>query len=251
VSVSDYPRSGPRVSALMVALLVEHGQVEPVLHYACRDRTLIQMQADLIGAHAMGVRNVLATTGVPTRVGSYQETSSTFEVDAIGLITLLSRLNEGLDIAGESIGAAAAFHIGAVVNPFAPDPDREWRRLDQKIEAGAEFLVTPPVFDIDAFETALPRLTATGRPLIASLAALDGARHAEFLAGEVAGVRVPDHILARLARSADDASEAHEITVAIAARLRENVQGLQVTAVHASPRSAERLFEALGELPHA
>jgi homocysteine S-methyltransferase len=251
VCVPDYPRSGARASALMVALVVEQGQVETVLHYACRDRTLLEMQADLIGAHAMGVRNVLATTGLPARIGDHQARPSTFEVDSIGLITLLARLNHGLDVAGLPIGTPAGFHIGAAVNPFAPDLDREWRRLDLKIAAGAEFLITPPIFDIEAFEATLPRLAATGVPVIATLAALDGARHAEFLASEVAGVRIPDGLLSRLDRARDQADEALKITIALAARLRQNVQGLQVMAVHASPASVERLLEGLGGMPHA
>ena len=250
VNVPDYPRSGARASALTVALLIEQGQVETVLHYACRDRTLVEMQADLVGAHAMGVRNVLATTGASTRVGSYQDASSTFEVDAVGLITLLARLNGGLDIGGQPIGAAASFHIGAAVNPFAADLDVEWRRLELKIDAGAEFLVTPPVFDVEAFEAVLPRLRATGLPVIAGLAALEGARHAEFLASEVAGVRIPEKTMRQLLAAEDQAAEALEISVATAARLGHMVQGLQVMALHASPITVERLLAALGDTRH-
>jgi len=175
--------------------------VETVLHYSCRDRTLLGMQSDLVGAHAMGIRNVLLTTGNPTVQGSYADATSVFDVDAIGLTNMALRLNRGLDIGGQPLGAATKFHIGVAVNPFAPDLDAEWRRLDHKIEAGAEFLVTPPILDVGAFEPTIARLRQTGLPVIAGLAALESLRHAEFLASEVVGVRVADDVLARLARA--------------------------------------------------
>jgi homocysteine S-methyltransferase len=251
VSVPDYALSGARASAVAIALYVERGHVETLLHYACRDRTLLGMQADLVGAHALGLRNVLATTGAATRVGGYQDASSAFEVDSIGLITLMARLNQGLDIAGQPIGAPASFHIGAAVNPFAADPDREWRRLAQKVEAGAQFLVTPPIIDVDAFEAVLDRLSSAGLPIVAGVAALDDARHAEFLANEVPGVRVPAALMREIASSADEPAAALKISIAIAARLRQNVQGLLITSFHGSSQTTERLLAALGGPAHA
>ncbi len=245
VNIPDYPRSSARASALTLALLVERGQVETLLHYCCRDRTLIDMQADLLGAHALGVRNVLLTTGTPASRGTYPDATSVFDVDAIGLVNMASRLNHGLDIGGQPLGSPTAFHVGVAVNPFPPDPEAEWRRLAHKVEAGAEFLVTPPIFDLEAFEAVLPRLQATGLPVIAGLAALEGLRHAEFLASEVPGVRVPSAVLNRLRRGYDEGTEARTLTLELAAWLRSRVAGIQVTTFHGSAATAERLLEEL------
>jgi methionine synthase I (cobalamin-dependent)/5,10-methylenetetrahydrofolate reductase len=245
VNVPDYPQSGARASALTLSALVESAEIETVLQYTCRDRTLIRMQSDLVGAHAMGLRNVLLTTGSPARIGSYADATSVFEVDAIGLINMVTRLNQGLDIAGQPIGAPTRFHIGAVVNPFAIDPAAEWRRLAHKVEAGAEFLVTPPVLDVEALEPALKPLLDTGLPVIAGLAALEGLRHAEFLASEVVGVRVADTVLERLRRADDQEAEAMALTLEIAAWLRQRVNGLQVTSFHGSLLTTEKLLKEL------
>ena len=250
VHIPDYPQSGARASALTLASLVEHGEVETVLHYTSRDRTLIRMQSDLVGAHAMGLRNLLLTTGRPARVGSYEDATSVFEVDAIGLINMVKRLNHGLDIAGQPIGQPTKFHIGAAVNPFAEDRSAEWRRLSHKVEAGAEFLVTPPILDVDALEPTLDTLRGLGLPIIAGLAALEGLRHAEFLASEVVGVKVSDAILDRLRRADDQVSEAMAVTLEIVDWLRNRVNGLEVTSFHGSPATTERLLTELGR-PHA
>jgi homocysteine S-methyltransferase len=251
VNVPDYPQSGARASALMLSALIEGAEIETVLQYTCRDRTLIRMQSDLVGAHAMGVRNVLLTTGSPARIGSYADATSVFEVDAIGLINMANRLNQGLDIAGQPIGRPTRFHVGAVVNPFAIDPAAEWRRLAHKVDAGAEFLVTPPILDVAALEPALRPLQETGLPVIAGLAALEGLRHAEFLASEVVGVRVADTVLERLRQTDDQEAEAMAITLEIAAWLRQRVNGLQVTSFHGSPLTTEKLLTELGRSPNA
>jgi homocysteine S-methyltransferase len=251
IHVPDYPQSGARASALTLASLIEAAEVETVLHYTCRDRTLIRMQSDLVGAHAMGLRNILVTTGSPARIGTYEDATSVFEVDAIGLLNMVTRLNRGLDIAGQPIGRPTRFHVGAVVNPFAEDLTAEWRRLAHKVEAGAEFIVTPPILDIEALEPTLDTLRATGLPVVAGLAALEGLRHAEFLASEVVGVRVADTLLNRLRHADDQAAEALAITLEIAAWLRNRVNGLEVTSFHGSPATTERVLMELGRSPHA
>jgi homocysteine S-methyltransferase len=246
VNIPDYPRSGARASALALAALVQQqGAPEVVLHYSCRDRTLVGMQSDLVGMHAMGIRNVLLTTGNPAVRASYADATSVFDVDAIGLTNLVARLNHGLDLGGQPIGAPTRFHIGVAVNPFAFDLDAEWRRLDHKVEAGAEFLVTPPIFDLDAWDAAIGRLQATGLPVVAGLAALEGVRHAEFLKSEVVGVRMPDAVLRRLREAADDRIEALAVTADVAAHLRQGASGLQITSVHGSPRTTEQVLSAL------
>jgi len=242
VNVPDYPKSGARASALALAVLLEQGRVETLLHYSCRDRNLMGMQSELVGAHAMGLRNVLLTTGNPAPQATYADATSVFDVDAIGLTNMVVRLNNGQDIAGQPLGAPTRFHVGIAVNPFAPNPEAEWRRLAHKVEAGAEFIVTPPILDLAAFDEIHPRLAATGLPIIAGVAALEGVRHAEFLASEVVGVRVGEALLDRLRHAGDEAAEALAITTEIAKALAERVQGLQITTVHGSPQTAERLL---------
>ena len=245
VNVPDYAKSGARASALALAALVQRSGVETVLHYTCRDRTLIGMQSDLVSAHAMGVRNVLLTTGSPVPSANYAEAGS-FEVDAVGLMNMAARLNQGLDVAGQALGTATRFHLGAAVNPFAADPDAEWRRLAYKVEAGAEFLVTPPVLDVEAFEPALRRIQATGLPVLAGVAALQSLRHAEFLASEVIGVRVADQLLARLRAARDEEREASVATAEIVSWLKTRAQGVVITWLHGSTATAERLLPAVG-----
>jgi homocysteine S-methyltransferase len=243
INVPDYPKSGARASALALASLLQHdGGVETVLHYTCRDRTLLGMQSELVGAHTLGLRNVLITTGSPAPQGSYSDATSVFDVDAIGLTNMVVRLNRGLDIGGQPFGAPTAFHVGVVVNPFAPDPEAEWRRLDHKIEAGAEFIVTPPVFDLEGLDAALPRLRAAGVPIVAGVVALESVRHAEFFASEVAGARVPEALLDRLRGAGNEADEALAATREIVKGLRDRVQGIQVTGFHGSPATVERLL---------
>ncbi len=248
VNVPDYPQSGARASALALAAMVEQGGTETLLHYVCRDRRLVGMQSELVAAHALGVRNVLLTTGSSVGSGSHPDAGSLFEVDAIGLINLVARLNRGLDLGGQPLGTVAKFHIGAAVNPFAADMEAEWRRLAHKVEAGAEFLVTPPILDVAAFAPVLSRLQDSGLPVLAGVAALESVRHAEFLASEVIGVRLADAIVSRLRTARDEAAEALAVTLEIAAWLGERADGLRITSFHGSPATAERLLAAVAPL---
>jgi homocysteine S-methyltransferase len=246
VNIPDYPRSGARATALALATLVEQkGAAETVLHYSCRDRSLVGMQSDLVGAHVMGVRNVLLTTGAPPPQGTYTDATTGFDVDSIGLTNMAVRLNQGLDIAGQPIGSPTRFLIGVGVNPLAPIPDVEWRRLAHKVEAGAEFIMTPPVLDLAAFEGVLPRLLETKLPVIAGVVALESLRQAEFLASEILGVRVAGAIVDRLRGAADEAEAALVISLEIVRWLRTRVHGVQITTLHGSPESALRLLTAL------
>ncbi len=246
INVPDYPKSGARVSALALALLIERqARIETLLHYSCRDRNLMGMQSDLVGAHALGLRNVLLTTGSPAPRTTYADATSVFDVDAIGLINIVGRLNHGRDVSGQLTGEPTGFHIGAAVSPFGPVPEAEWRRLQHKVEAGAEFLVTPPILDTAAFEPLLEKLRETGLPVLAGVAALEGVRHAEFLASEIPGVRVGEALLDRLKSAADEAEAALEATLEIIAWLRERVAGVQITTFHASPQTAEQLLRRL------
>jgi homocysteine S-methyltransferase len=192
----------------------------------------------------MGVRNVLLTTGEPPREGSVAR--SMFDVDAIGLVNMVAQLNRGLDIGGQSLGAPTRFHIGVAVNPFSSTPDIEWRRLEYKVEAGAEFLMTPPILDLSAFDAYLGRLQGTGLPVLAGVIALESLRQAEFLASEVPGVTVPESVLARMRAASDEVAEGLAITREIVEGLRGRVQGVHITGLHASSEAVAGLLDRLG-----
>jgi methionine synthase I (cobalamin-dependent)/5,10-methylenetetrahydrofolate reductase len=233
INIPDGQRAGARLSALSLAVLIEQkAGIETLLHYACRDRNLLGIQSDLLGAHAMGLRNLLLITGDPGRVGDYPDATAVFDVDSIGLTNVVSRLNHGCDVGGQAIGAPTGFHVGVSVNPAASNLDEELRRFEYKVEAGAEFVVTRPVFDVRGFEQVLKRIEGAGLPVVAGVFPFESARNAEFMANEVPGVRVPDPLLDRM-RQADgqQAARAEGIAIAreIAAELRGAVQGLQVS----------------------
>jgi len=174
-----------------------------------------------------------------------------FDVDAVGLINMVVRLNHGRDVSGQPLGEPTRFHVGAATSPFSPVPDAEWRRLDHKVAAGAEFLVTPPILDVRAFEPLLERIGRTALPVLAGVAALEGVRHAEFLASEIPGVRVPDALLERLTGASNERDEALEATLETITWLRERVAGIQITTFHGSAVTAERLLARLfgGKMP--
>ena len=233
VNIPDGIRAGARVSALALAVLIEQqAGLETLLHYACRDRNLVGIQSDLLGAHAMGLRNLLLITGDPGRVGDYPDATAVFDVDSIGLTNLVSRLNHGCDVGGQEIGKPTAFHIGVSVNPSAPNLDEEMRRFEYKVEAGAEFVVTRPIFDVGSFERFLKRIESARLPVIAGLVPFENVRNAEFMANEVPGIRVPDALLDRMRQADRPDSSAAGILIAreLAAGLRPMVQGLQVSA---------------------
>ncbi len=234
INIPDSPRVRAMTSALASAVLVEQqAGIETLLHYTCRDRNLMGMQSDLLGAHAMGLRNLLITTGSPPIVGDYPHATGVFDVDAIGLANVVSRLNHGLDVGGASIGAPTSFHLGVVANATALDPELELRRFAYKAEAGAEFTVTQSVFDVDALLAFLARIESFRVPVIAGVWVFDSLRNAEYMANEVPGVRVPQELVDRM-RRADDRGTAAEEGIAIArdivAAIKPRVQGIQLGA---------------------
>ena len=248
VNIPDGPRAGARMSALSAAVLVQQqAGLETILHYACRDRNLLGMQSDLLGAHSMGVRNLLLITGDPPQVGDYPDATGVFDVDSIGLTNVVARLNRGFDIGGQSIGLPTGFHIGVAANPGALDPDEELRRLTYKVEAGAEFVITQPVFDAAELIRFLGRIEGLRIPVIAGITPLDSLRHAEFMANEVPGVRVPDPIIERM-RSADEHGEAAAEGLAIAREvtreIRHLVQGLQISTTFGAMEAVRGVIDA-------
>jgi methionine synthase / methylenetetrahydrofolate reductase(NADPH) len=249
VNVPDGPRASARMSALAAAVLVQQqAGVETILHYACRDRNLLGMQSDLLGAHSMGVRNLLIVTGDPPQVGDYPDATAVFDVDSIGLTNVVARLNRGLDIGGQGIGSPTAFHIGVAVNPGAIDVDEEVRRFAYKVEAGAEFAISQPVFDAPAFAQFLERLESNRIPILASITPLESLRHAEFMANEVPGVSVPESVIDRM-RTAEAAGRATAEGLAIArevaAAIRPLVQGIQISAAGGAVEAALAVMEVV------
>lgn len=236
VNVPDGPRAQSRMGAMMTSLLIEQqAGIEAVCHYACRDRNLLGMLSDLLGAAAMGLHNLLVITGDPPKMGPYPDATAVFDIDAIGLTNLVSHLNRGLDPGGHPIGAPTRYAIGVGVNPAAIDPAHERQRFAYKVEAGAEFAITQPVFDPRQLERFLREIESTRIPIVAGIWPLVSLRNAEFLANEVPGVVVPDDVLDRM-RRANQKSAEHAVAEGVAigremlALVRGEVQGVQVSA---------------------
>ncbi len=236
VNVPDGPRAQSRMGALLSGLLIQRELgMEPVVHYACRDRNLLGMLSDLLGAAASGVRNLLIVTGDPPKMGPYPDATAVFDIDSIGLANLVHRLNQGLDPGGNALGGRSQFVIGVGVNPAAPDLDRELRRFAWKAEAGAEFAMTQPVFDLEQLDRFLDRVAPLKVPIIAGIWPLVSLRNAEFLANEVPGVSVPAEILDRMriasTRGKEEAlAEGVLIAREMLAAVRSRVRGVQVAA---------------------
>jgi methionine synthase / methylenetetrahydrofolate reductase(NADPH) len=234
INIPDGPRASARMSALALAAIIQREVgIETVLHFACRDRNVIGMQSDLLGAWALGMRNILAITGDPPKLGNYPNATAVFDVDAIGLTNLINRLNHGLDLAGNPIGEPTGFSIGVGVNPGAINLDEELRRLDWKIEAGAEYMITQPVFDPRLLERFLQRIEHVRLPLLCGIWPLVSYRNAEFMNNEVPGASVPQDILERM-RKTTTKEEGFREGVAIAKetydRVRNDVAGVQLSA---------------------
>jgi len=247
VNVPDGPRATARMSALAAAVCVERGAgIEAVLHYACRDRNLLGIQSDLLGAQALGVRNLLLVTGDPPKLGDYPDATAVFDVDAIGLTHIVRRLNEGVDIGGAAIGVPTSFCFGVGVNPGAVDLAHELKRFRYKVEAGAEYAITQPVFDVELLERFLEQIRADVHiPIVAGIWPLLSFRNAEFMNNEVPGATVPAPLLERM-RKADEAGRGREEGLAIARevfeRVRPLIQGVQVSAPMGKVKLALKVF---------
>jgi homocysteine S-methyltransferase len=206
VDINDGSLGRIRMSVLATALLVRDGTgLDINMHFTCRDRNLMGIQADLLGAHALDIRNILAMTGDPPRTGDYANATAVFDVDGVGLIEVLRRMNEGLDATGNGIGEATAFSVGAALNPSAEDTEREIERMHRKVDAGARWLQTQPVYDLALLDRFLERAGGAPVPVLVGVMPLHSFRHAEFLHNEVPGITIPDDIRARLRDAGDQA----------------------------------------------
>lgn len=234
VNIPDGPRAQMRMGAAWLALLVKQQVgMEPILHYCCRDRNLLAMQSDLLGMYAAGLRNILIITGDPPKMGPYPDATAVFDVDAIGLTNMATRLNQGMDIGGNPIGQPTGWHIGVGVNPGATDLDHEIRRFEWKVGAGAEYAITQPVFDVEKLVVFMDRIKHCKIPVLAGIWPLTSLRNAEFMNNEVPGASVPPPIMERM-RKPKTKEEGREEGLAIAremlAQVRHIVQGAQVSA---------------------
>ncbi|PYX87546.1 MAG: bifunctional homocysteine S-methyltransferase/methylenetetrahydrofolate reductase [Acidobacteria bacterium] len=249
INIPDSPRASARMSNQALSLLVQRDVgIEAILHYTCRDRNVLGIQSDLLGAAAMGIRNLICITGDPPKMGNYPDATAVFDVDAIGLVNIVHNLNRGLDIGGNPLGTGTSFVIGVGANPGVPNIDEEIRRFEYKVQAGAEYAVTQPVFDLSLLENFLRRIEHCRVPVVAGIWPLVSVRNAEFMKNELR-VSVPDSILQRMSRAATPEA-AREEGVAIAREMliavREMVQGAQISAPMARYASAVDVLEALG-----
>jgi len=235
VNIPDGPRASARMSSLALAALIRReSEIEPVLHYTCRDRNLLGIQSDLIGLHALGVKNILAVTGDPPKLGDYPDATAVFDVDSIGLTNVLSALNSGRDIGGRRLDRPTAFLIGVGANPAAVDLGYELSRFEWKVKAGAEFAITQPVFDVRVLKDFLEKIRHCRIPVLAGIWPLSSLRNAEFMHNEVPGVSVPDEVMERMRKAQDKGPEAARkeglaIAQEILNAVKKLVQGVQIS----------------------
>jgi homocysteine S-methyltransferase len=248
INVPDGPRASARMSAQVTCqIFQEQAGIEAVLHFCCRDRNILGIQSELLGAHAAGVRNLICITGDPPRMGTYPDATAVFDVDAIGLTNIVNNLNHGLDIGGNPMGSQTALALGVGANPGAVNLDQEIRRFEWKVQAGAEYAVTQPVFDLNLLEEFLRRIEGERIPVIAGIWPLTSFRNAEFMVNELR-VPVPDEYMERM-RRADNAEAARNEGIAIAQemvrRVRPMVQGVQLSAPFGRYSMAIEVAEAI------
>ena len=252
INVPDSPRASARMSAQSLCVQIQQQVgIETVLHYTCRDRNILSIQGDLIGASSIGLKNILCLTGDPPKLGNYPEATAVFDVDAIGLVKIVKGLNQGFDIGRNSIGGSTGFTVSVAANPGVKDIDNEVRRFAVKVEAGAEFAITQPVFDLRLLEEFLKRIEGFRIPVIAGIWPLTSLRNAEFMKNDLK-VSMPEEIMARMAAvPTPEAARAEGIMIAreMLAQVRDQVQGVQVSAPFGKyTAAAQVLGYSVGEM---
>lgn len=251
VNVPDGPRAMMRMGVLATCAIIEKEVgLETIPHYCCRDRNLLGMMSDLLGAHAMGLRNILIITGDPPKMGPYPDATAVFDIDSVGLTNLVRKLNQGLDPSDNSLGSQTRYFIGVGVNQASIDPEYEIHHFEWKVDAGAEYVVTQPIFDADGFLEFLERIEHVRIPTIAAIWPLVSYRNAEFLNNEVPGIVVPDAILERMRLASERGKEAGMaeglgIAREMITQLEPHVQGVQVSAPFGKVDFALEVFDAI------
>jgi len=235
VNIPDGPRASARMSPMALAfILLAKTKIEPILHYTCRDRNLLGMQSDLLGIYAQGIRNILIITGDPPKLGDYPDATAVFDVDSIGLTNVVNYLNEGVDVGGRKLAEATGFHIGVGANPGAIKLDYEISRFEWKVNAGAEFAITQPIYDIGILESFLKRIEHCRIPILAGIWPLFSLRNAEFMHNEVPGACVPPEIMERMRKAQEmgpEKARREGVTIAqeVVSKLKGVVQGIQIS----------------------
>jgi homocysteine S-methyltransferase len=228
VNIGDSPMARVRMSALSLAVMIQSQVgIDTLIHFTSRDKNLMALQAELIGAHALGIRNIIALTGDPPRIGDYPSATGVWDVDSIGLIKILTRLNEGYDWLGTSIGRPATFTIACAVNPSAEDLDNEIDRFKQKIEAGAHVAMSQPLYDRETLERFFERTGPLPIPFLLGVLPLQSSRHAEFMHNEVPGIVVPQHLRDRMRQAGENGiAEGLQQSRDLLEQTRDLVQGV-------------------------
>lgn len=249
VNIPDGPRASARISPLSLAVIIERDVgIDTILHYTCRDRNILGMQSDLLGASALGLKNVLLVTGDPPKLGDYPTATAVFNVDSIGLIRIAHNLNQSLDLVGNSIGYPTSYFLGAGANPGAINYDEEIERLKLKIEAGTEYILTQPIFELKIFEKFLNDVEKYKIPIVAGILPLASFRNAEFLHNEVPGMAIPQEIRDRLEQvtNGDDARQIGiEIAQEMLKQIKDQVQGIYLMPPFGKYEAALKVLEVL------
>ncbi len=248
IDISDGARARLRMVPMAISHLIqEQAGIEVMMHVACRDRNLLALQADLLGAHALGIRNVLPITGDPTNIGDFPGATSVFDIDSVGLVRVLSRMNEGLDMANNTIGKKCAFTIAVAFNPLAPNRERELERLKRKADAGAHIIYTQPLFEEEQLEFAVKSAQSVGLPIFIGVLPLRHIRHAEFMHNEVPGVSIPEWVRRRLRETPEDSALKVGIEMAqeFARKIPHYAQGIYLLPPAGLPHVAIEVLEAV------
>lgn len=249
INVADGPRASARMSAQSLCVLMQTKVgVDTILHYTCRDRNLLGIQSDLLGAYALGLRNILAITGDPPKLGDYPDATAVYDVDSIGLIRIMDRLNHGCDLAGNLFGPALGIHIGCGADPSKPDVEKEVRRLEEKVKAGAEYVMTQPIYDPRTLTRFLSLIKHIEVPLLVGILPLYSHRNAEFLHNEVPGMSIPDDIRERMRKAGSgEKAQAEGVAIAQEATLaaRDLAQGVYIMPPFNKVDLAVRVIEVL------
>ena len=249
INVADGPRASARMSAQALCVLLQSKVgIDTILHYTCRDRNLLGIQSDVLGAHALGLRNILAITGDPPKLGDYPDATAVYDVDSIGLIRILDHLNHGCDLAGNLIGPALGIHVGCGADPSRSDAEKEVRRREEKVKAGAEYVMTQPIYDPKTLEGFFSLIRHLEVPLLVGILPLYSHKNAEFLHNEVPGMSIPDDIRERMRRAGSgEKAQAEGVAIAQEATLaaREMGQGVYVMPPFNRVDLAVRVLEIL------
>ena len=249
INISDGARARLRMNPTAVANLIQtQSEIEVTMHFSCRDRNLLAVQSDLLGAHALGIRNILAVTGDPANIGDYPSATSVFDIDAIGLCRIMDRFNEGLDLAGYSVGMRCAFTICCAYNPGALDQELEDDRLRRKVDAGSQIIYTQPVFDLESAERTAKLCQSLNTPLLMGILPLRSARHTEFMHNEVPGVSIPENLRTMMANAPDDETALQigiEQAQKLSAETKSLAQGIYLMPPFGNAAIAASVMEAV------